>query len=199
MKLYHSPTSPYVRKVMITAHELGLVDQIELVAGTGTPLAPNDEVVGANPVGRIPALVTADQDTLMDSRVICRYLDHIGGGDLYGAAGDFALLAREALADGITDSGLLAAYEGRLRPPEMQFAPWVDGQRAKVMRGLTAFDARVGELSADISMDQIALAACCGYIDFRHGDLGWRDACPALAGWFARISERPSLQATQPS
>ena len=68
MKLFHSPLSPYVRKVMITAHETGLVDQIELVAGTGTPMEPSADVVAANPVGRIPALVTEDAGTLMDSR-----------------------------------------------------------------------------------------------------------------------------------
>ncbi|MEM9140824.1 MAG: glutathione S-transferase N-terminal domain-containing protein, partial [Pseudomonadota bacterium] len=105
MKLFHSPLSPYVRKCMIVAHELGLTDRIETVEGSGTPLAPNEAVVDANPVGRIPALVTDDAGTLMDSRVICRYLNHLGGGALYGSgAGEFPIIAREALAEGMIDS-----------------------------------------------------------------------------------------------
>ena len=68
MKLYHSPLSPYVRKVMVVAHELGLMDRIETVDGTGTPLAPNDATLAANPVGRIPALVTEDMGTLVDRK-----------------------------------------------------------------------------------------------------------------------------------
>ena len=60
MKLIYSPASPYVRKVMITAHELGLVDRLELVAESTTPLDPNPAVTGVNPVGKIPALVLAE-------------------------------------------------------------------------------------------------------------------------------------------
>lgn len=199
MKLFHSPLSPYVRKVMITAHEMGLVDQIELLAGTGTPMAPNADVVAANPVARIPALVTEDAGTLMDSRVICRYLNAKGGGAMYGSGDDFALLAREALAEGIMDSSLLAAYEFRLRPEDKQFQPFVDGQYGKIKRGLKAFDARISEMSGDFTMDQVALIAACGHVDFRHEGLGWRDDCPALANWIAKMGERASVAATVPA
>ncbi|WP_348640579.1 hypothetical protein [Chelativorans sp. Marseille-P2723] len=41
MRLYHSPNSPYVRKVMVSAHELGLADRIELVASAPAPVAPD--------------------------------------------------------------------------------------------------------------------------------------------------------------
>ena len=35
MKLHWSPRSPFVRKVMIVAHELGLTDRIDLRAHRG--------------------------------------------------------------------------------------------------------------------------------------------------------------------
>ena len=198
MKLFYSPLSPYVRKVMITAHELGLADRIEKVELPTTPLDPNPDVVGANPVGRIPALVTEDHGTLMDSRVICQYLNHLGGGSLYGNDPDFRLLARAALAEGITDSSLLAAYEARMRPEEKRHQPWVDAQYAKILSGLKAFDARVDELGGDLTIDQIALISALGHIDFRHGQLGWEEQCPALADWYASFAGRPSVQATVP-
>ncbi|MEM7422695.1 MAG: glutathione S-transferase [Pseudomonadota bacterium] len=199
MKLFYSPLSPYVRKVMIVAHELGLVDAIETVEGAGTPMAPNNDVVAANPVGRIPALVTDDAGTLVDSRVICRYLNHRGGGNLYGSgAGEFPIIAREALAEGIADSSLLAAYEYRLRPEEIRYQPWIDGQRAKMMRGLKAFDDRIAEMDGDMTIDGVALIAAVGHIDYRHGDLGWRETCPALAEWISGLADRPSVAATAP-
>ncbi|MEM7057829.1 MAG: glutathione S-transferase [Pseudomonadota bacterium] len=199
MKLYYSPLSPYVRKVRVVAHELGLDDQIELVDRPTTPLDPNDEVIDANPLGRIPALVTADQGTLMDSRVICRYLNHLAGGTLYGTEGEeFRVIAREALAEGMIDSALLAAYERRMRPEEMHFEPWVDGQLAKARRALQAFDARVDELSGPLGIDQIALGCGIGYIDFRHGTLGWREGCQKLDAWYEKFAQRPSMQATKP-
>ena len=96
MKLMYSPLSPYVRKTMVVAHELGLVDKLELVERSGTPLAPNDDIVAANPVGRIPALILDDGSVLADSRVICRYYNHIAGGSLYGSGdGEFPIIARE--------------------------------------------------------------------------------------------------------
>lgn len=200
MKLFYSPLSPYVRKVMILAHELGLADRIEKLELGTTPLDPNPDVVAANPVGRIPALITEDAGTLMDSRVICRYLNHLGGGSFYGSGGDdFPMLAREALAEGITDSSLLAAYEARMRPEEIRFQPWVDGQYTKINNGLKAFDDRIDELGGDFTIDQVALIAACGHLDFRHPDLGWRDRCPALAEWLAGMSERPSVAGTKPA
>ena len=199
MKLYHSPLSPYVRKVMVVAHEAGLLDRIETVDGSGTPLAPNEGAVAANPLGKIPALVTEDGMTLFDSRVICRYLDHLAGTALYPAGeAQFPVLAREALAEGMTDAALLTAYEWRLRPENLRFQPWVDGQRAKVMRGIDAFEREVDALSGDLTIDKIALGCALGYVDFRLGDLRWRDGHPRLAAWYGEFSARPSMEATAP-
>ncbi len=94
---------------------------------------------------------------------------------------------------------LAVAYEGRMRPEEKRHQPWIDGQFTKIMNGFKAFDARVDELSGDFTMDQVALVAACGHVDFRHGQLGWRDQCPALAGWLDGVSDRPSVAATVPA
>ncbi|MEE8455410.1 MAG: glutathione S-transferase N-terminal domain-containing protein, partial [Limibaculum sp.] len=112
MKLYHSPLSPYVRKVMVTLHLTGQLGEVELIPGSGTPLAPNDATVGANPLGKIPCLIGDDGMAMFDSRVICRYLDHRAKAGLY-PEGDalFPVLTAEALAEGIIDAVLLTAYE----------------------------------------------------------------------------------------
>ena len=75
MKLSYSPASPYVRKVMVLLHETGQLDDVELLEGSGTPLAPHAETVQKNPIGKIPALERPDGATLYDSRVICAFLD----------------------------------------------------------------------------------------------------------------------------
>ncbi|HSF94174.1 MAG TPA: glutathione S-transferase, partial [Thermohalobaculum sp.] len=141
MKLYHSPTSPYVRKVMVTLHLTGQLGDVDLIPGSGTPLKPNPQTIGANPLGKVPCLITDEGQTLFDSRVICRYLDWRGKGGLYpNGAALFPVLAAEALADGIIDAGLLGAYEWRLRPEEFRYQPWVDGQVAKITRGLDVME-----------------------------------------------------------
>ncbi len=152
-----------------------------------------------NPVGRIPALITEDGAVLADSRVICRYLNAQAGGSLHGSGADeFPIIAREAQAEGMIDSCLLVAYEGRMRPDDKRHEPWIEGQKAKARRGAAGFNARIGEMGGDLSIDQIALGCALGYADFRIPDLGWRDGNAALAAWYEDFSQRPSMVATAP-
>lgn len=199
MKLYHSPTSPYVRKVMLTLHHTGQLDQVELIPGSGTPLEPNKETINHNPLGKVPCLIGDDGAAIFDSRVICRYLDHRGKGGLY-PSGDalFPMLTVEALADGIIDAVLLTAYEWRLRPEEKRYQPWVDGQVDKVKRALRVLEATDLVLEGQMNAAKIAAGAALGYVDMRQGGLGWRDHFPRLAAWYAEFSETPAMKATAP-
>lgn len=199
MKLFHSPLSPYVRKVMVVAHETGLLDRIETVNGSGTPMQPNEETVAANPLGKIPALTTEDGETLFDSRVICRYLDGRAGAGLYpSGAAEYRVLTREALAEGMIDAALLVAYEARLRPENLRFQAWVDGQTDKVRRGLKSFERDLDALSGELTIDKIALGCALGYVDFRLAEPNWREDCPEVASLFKDFSARPSMRQTEP-
>lgn len=200
MKLYHAGTSPYVRKVMVMLHLTGQIDQVELIDGGGTPIDPNQSTAAANPLGKIPCLVTDDAGTLFDSRVICRYVDWRGKGGLYpeGAA-LFPVLTQEALSDGIMDAAILAVYEGRLRPAEIQFAPWVEAQLGKCMNGVKALEATVDTLQGPANAGHIAVGCALGYLDLRHGDRNWRGAAPKLAEWFEGFGATPAMQATVPA
>ncbi len=199
MKLYHSPASPYVRKVMVTLDLTGQLGEVELIPGSGTPLAPNDATIAANPLGKVPCLIADDGAAMFDSRVICRYLDHRAKAGLY-PEGDalFPVLTAEALADGIIDATLLTAYEWRLRPAEIRYQPWVDGQVAKVERGLAALEQTGLVLTGPINAARIAAGCALGYVDFRLADLGWRDRCPTLAAWYAEFAATPAMKATVP-
>lgn len=201
MRLFHSPTSPYVRKVMVQLHETGLLPQVELVTGAGTPVDPGKAPLEANPLGKIPALERDEGPALYDSRVICRYLDDLSGAGLYPQGSRlWDTLVLEATADGILDAALLMVYEIRIRPEEIRHAPWVEGQWAKVDRALDAIETRwIPHLQGPLDMGQIALGCALGYLDFRHAARGWRNGRPHLAAWEAHFAERPSMQATRPS
>ncbi|MHA1529126.1 MAG: glutathione S-transferase [Alphaproteobacteria bacterium] len=200
MKLYHSPTSPYVRKVMVTLDLTGQSGDVALIPGSGTPLAPNDATIAANPLGKIPCLIDDGGAAIFDSRVICRYLDQRVHSGLY-PEGDalIPVLTAEALADGIIDAVLLTAYEWRLRPEAMRYQPWVDGQVAKVERALAVLEQTGLVLSGPLNAAQIAAGCALGYVDFRLADLGWRDRYPELAAWYAAFAATPAMKATVPA
>ncbi|NBZ86542.1 glutathione S-transferase [Stagnihabitans tardus] len=194
MKLFYSPTSPFVRKVSVLILETGL--QVERIPGSGTPLDPGQAPIAQNPLGKVPTLLTDEGQAIFDSRVICRYLDDKAGAGLY-QPDTWAILTQEALADGILEAALLMVYEGRLRPEELRFAPWVEGQSAKIDRALDLLETAPPE--GALTMGQIALGCALGYLDFRHGPRDWRARRPRLAAWAEGIAARPSMLATLPA
>ncbi len=80
MKLHWSPRSPYVRKVMIVAHELRLADRLEIVRTVVGGTTPHRELMQENPLGKIPTLVLENGTIIYDSPVICEYLDTLHDG-----------------------------------------------------------------------------------------------------------------------
>ncbi|PTX57860.1 glutathione S-transferase [Litoreibacter ponti] len=201
MRLYSSPTSPYVRKVHLVLRETGQLDDVEMVGAIGTPLDSSKMPTEHNPLGKIPALVLDDGSALFDSRVICRYFDDRASAGLYGSGETtWTLQTLEAAADGILDAALLMVYEARVRPEDKQFAEWVEGQWGKISAALNMLEGRaMNSLSSDkINIAQISVACALSYLDFRHGDRAWQTGREKLAAWHAEFSERASMQATVP-
>lgn len=202
MKLHYNPASPFVRMVMVTAHEAGLVDRIEEVStGVFLPVSPHGGVISDSPLGKIPTLVTDDGTALYDSRVICEYLaDMAPDKGLLPAAGNarWNCLTLQALGQGLADAAVNLRYETALRPEELRWTDWTDAQRARIGRSLDALaNDRLEDLAA-VTLGSIAAGVCLGYMDFRYPDDDWRGSRPALAQWYAGFAERPSMKATEP-
>lgn len=202
LTLHHSPTSPYVRKVMVLLHETGLLDQVTLSHSTGTPVDPQTMPVAANPLGKIPALERSDGCTLYDSRVICRYVASLSprGAAFYPEGPAlWEALTLESTADGILDAAILMRYEVVLRKPEGQSPEWLEGQWSKVSRSLDALESRwMAHLEGPLTIGTIAVACALPYLDLRHSARNWRAGRPALAAWEGAFARRPSMIATQP-
>lgn len=199
MKLYTSPTTPFGRKIAVQIAESGLEGRISSLIVAGTPLDPGTMPISLNPLGKIPALET-DSGVIYDSRVISRFLDDWSGKGLYPEGPLlWKVLTLEATADGITDAAVTIAYEIRLRPQELQFPQWQEGQWDKIARALDAIEGVwIEHLAGPLDMGQIALGCALEYLDFRHGARNWRDGRPELAAWQKAFAKRASMQATQP-
>lgn len=200
MKLFHSPASPFVRKVMVLLHEARAADRVTLVPASGTPLDPGTMPVDRNPLGKIPALERPDGPTLYDSRVITRYLDDLLQAHLYPAAPRlWDSLVLEATGDGIAEAAVLMRYEMHVRPEAFRFPDWADAQWGKIARALAAVEERwMSHLSGPPDMGQIAIGCALGYLDLRHPGRVWRADHPALAAWYATFADRPAMRATAP-
>lgn len=199
MKLFYSPSSPFVRKVMVSALELGLADRLDHQPAAPHPIKRDSAIRAKNPLGQAPTLVTDDGLVLFDSRVICEYLDAQAGGSLFGTgAARWRNLARAAMGDGLLGAALLVRYEGVVRPEVLRWSDWTDGQMAKVSDVLDAFEQIAPELGDAVDIGSITFGCALGYVDFRYPSLDWRGGHPAAASWFEAFSARPSMMETKP-
>ncbi|HPU50172.1 MAG TPA: glutathione S-transferase [Burkholderiaceae bacterium] len=200
MKLFYSGASPYVRKCMVVAHELGLAARIEHLPAAAHPVNRDQNIVRNNPLGKVPTLLTDDGVALYDSRVICEYLNDLGAGSLFPAAGAqrWQSLTEQSLGDGILDAALLARYESAMRPEALRWADWTNGQLDKIHCGLAAIDARADSLGERVDIGTLTMGCVLGYLDLRFDHLGWRQKHARAAAWFARFNARPAMQATLP-
>lgn len=198
MKLHWSPRSPYVRKVMITLYETGLEGEVErsrnvVALHLPTPLP----VLADNPLGKIPALVTEDGRQLIDSRVICEYLDLRSGTGLFpteiGARMDH--LNWQAMADGMTD--ILLLWRTELSRETGAWEGLVSSWRTKVQATMARFEAEAGKIAeTPFGIGHIALVCALGQMDFRWPDCAWRNSFRRLADLESTLAARPSVATT---
>lgn len=207
MKLLYSTASPFVRKVMVLAHETGLASRLILEPCVVNPVARDARVVPHNPTGHIPTLLLDDGTALYDSVVICQYLDTLHDGPPLHPAGAIErarILCLQALADGIMDAGVLIRFETALRPEALRWPAWIEGQGAKITSSIDALSIRwLPHLQAvlekaPLDMGVIAVGCALGYLDFRLPPDAWRPAAPDLASWYDAFANRRSMQATWP-
>jgi glutathione S-transferase len=199
MKLHWSPRSPFVRKVMIVAHERGLVDRLNCVRTVAAMTTPHAELMRDNPLSKIPTLVLDDGSALYDSPVICEYLDALEGEpQLFPIAGKPRLVAlrRQALGDGFLDL-LVHARNERLReqPSEIHLR----NATVRSAAVLASLEREADALAASaFDIGHIAIGCALSYLDFRFADQDWRQGHARLAIWHAVFAARPSVQATRP-
>ena len=191
MKLFGSLTSPYVRKLRIIASELALPLSLSESAALEDPA----DLIAANPLGKVPALVLDDGSTIFDSPVIAAYLlSLVPGQPLVPETGPAHWQARttEALVDGILDAALVLRFN---QLGGVTSGMWVDRQFRAIDRGLAALAGRVGDR---VTYAELCAVAACEYLDLRWPAIDWR-AHVSLKAVHERLVDRPSLATTRPA
>jgi glutathione S-transferase len=200
MKLFHTPASPFARKVRACAISRGIDRQIELVGVN--PWNASADLLAANPLSKVPCLVTADGVALFDSPVICEFLDSIdslaGALPLFPRSGGarWRALKFQALADGIMDAAVIRRRELG-RPREVARDENIARQKMLVEGAVDLLERDLPHQTLDIG--SIAVACALGYLDFRWAVNPWRPGHPLLAAWYAEFAENPGIAGTVPS
>jgi glutathione S-transferase len=198
MKLLWSSRSPFVRKVVVAAHELGIAERIELQRVNVAASATNAEVMHFNPLNKIPTLLLDDGSIMIDSPVIAEYLDETyGKSELFArnTARRWQVRRLHALGDGIMNFNI--ARLGEKARGEYASEAFGSAFLAKTKATLDGLEQETEQLEP-LSIGSIAVAVALAHLDFRFADDAWREGRPRLTAWHARFAERPSMKATMP-
>ena len=202
MKLIGALTSPYVRKVRVAMAEKKLDFHLVL-----EDVWNSDQILEANPLGKVPCLVMEGGEAIFDSRVIVEYLESLSPvGKLIPAGGRERVEVRtwEALADGILDASILARLEAtwKGRSDEQRCQAWIDRQLVRVEAGVAAMSRGLGSkpfcTGNHFTLADVAAGCALGYLDFRFPQIDWRRPHANLAKLYDKLSLRQSFIDSRP-
>ncbi|MEP7098722.1 MAG: glutathione S-transferase family protein [Dokdonella sp.] len=198
MKLLYQTHSPYARKVLVAAHELGLAGSVEVIHHETSPTLRNTEVFALNPLGKVPILLCDDGLVLFDSNVICDYLDNLHGRPTLipvDPKRHYRALQWQALAQGMADAGIAVRWETERRPESLRWPTMREGQLQKIAASCDLLEREM--VTNDIvDIGTIALATTLSWIEYRDVYL-FRAGRPRLSSWYEEFCVRPSMRATK--
>jgi glutathione S-transferase len=192
--------SPFVRRVAVSMNFLGVrFEHRNWSVGKDFEL-----IRQFNPLGRVPTLVQADGDTLIESAAILDFLDE-------GSDPTRALLPRSgearrealriiAMAIGAAEKGVMQVYETAFRPPERRYRPWVERCHTQMHAALAELDRlcqlRAGEWLTGNRITQTDITATCVYTFLSDALAINRKAVayPALGAIAARCEALPEFK-----
>jgi glutathione S-transferase len=197
MTLLWSSRSPFVRKVMVAAHETNLAHCLHLQRVVVSANKPNPDVMAVNPLNKIPTLLLADGSALYDSRVICEFFDSLGHGPGIiprDPSSRWDALRLAALGDGLMEVIVLRLGEQNRDSPSPSH---LHSFKLKIATALDRLEMGAGDLEGGLHIGQIAVACALAHLDFRFAADDWRGGRPRLATWYDAFAARASMRATE--
>ena len=203
IKLVFTPNPGYIHKVLVVAHEAGVLDRLEFVRQV--PFAEDTGIWDYNPLGKVPALLRDDGTSLYGGLLICEYLDSTSTGTRLFPQDDtrWEALRQMVLGDGMFDATTLLRVEGW-----RDKADWHDDymlrERRKIINALDQLERDSGFFSAPFHIGHVCAAGGVSYLELRNpireyaivegdADFEWRSGRPRLSDWFDEVRRRPSL------
>jgi glutathione S-transferase len=197
MKLLYQTHSPYARKTLVFAHEIGIAGNIEVVHQETSPTLRNSQVFAENPLGKVPVLLRPGQPAIFDSDVICAYLDTLQDGrKLIPDSGEerWHALRVQAVAQGMCEAGILVRWETVRRPENLRYPPLRDGYIDKLTASYDWLERHL-DVASPLHIGHVAVATALSWLEFR-SLTGFRERRPRLVEWFDEFERRPSMRAT---
>jgi glutathione S-transferase len=213
MKLFYSPFHTFIDKVLVTAHEAGLWDEITFVPTyryknrKGEDQGDRYSIAALNPLDKVPTLALDSGQVIYGSQSVVEYLDSIGtsGKRLYPPEGPerWDALVRMALCDTIFESTVMLVMEGR-QPEEKRRMQVFDSTWPKIIRGFDSLEDSCRRGFARFDIGQASMLHAISYLAYRiklddpghpiYARMECFDKRPHLRAWWDEAIQRPSVK-----
>lgn len=152
-----------------------------------------------NPLGKVPALERDRGPALMDSPLICEYIDSLNDENWIPSSGESRILVlrQQAIADGLMDITIGRRIE-MMRDEKLQWDFWKDRWETAIERTLVQLDEERSQFERSVDLGALSVAVALGYLDLRYAELDWRARFAELGAFHERWAQRQSFKLTEP-
>lgn len=212
MKLFYSPFHTFVHKVLVTAHEAGLWDDITFVPTypfknrEGEDQGDAYSISALNPLDKVPTLALDSGQVIYGSQAVVECLDDMSksGKHLYPTEGPsrWEATTRLALADTMFETTVMLAMEG-WNPEEKQRIEFFEWIWPKIIRGCDELELACKRGFDGFDIGQASMLHAISYMDFKvnfyeakdplYPDFDCFDKRPNLKAWWDEAIQRPSV------
>lgn len=203
MRLLYSAGSPFARMVRIALLETDLDKLVNKNELTRSQLYSSEsDVLGLNPIGRVPTLELDDGTVLTESKLILDYIDALNPGPKLlprDGTDRWRTLAEFGQALGLLES-VTIWLRARLLPEQQRPKETIFRETERVDRAANSLDDAIAQeaYGGPLNAAQIALGTALGVAEKRLLVWKWREGRSHLSDWYDAMAERPSFRTTEP-
>lgn len=192
MKIIGYMDSPFVRRVGVSARFLELPYEHEELS----IFRSYDDFRQINPLVKVPTVICDDGQVLVESTLIIEYMEHLADKSLMPVDDSHRTSALSVIGTALVAGEKVAQliYETKLRPKELQHAPWIDRLEQQLMSATELMEDAVGDGSSWLFADQVSQADISAAIMWRFTqhvvpERVPASSCPGLVTFSARAEQ----------
>jgi len=197
MKLYYTVISAFSRKCRILARELNIIQNIQEII---TTMRSNDSMImSINPTGKVPALITNENQLITESYAICNYFEYIADTNInsYSNHDNWKINGYETVACQVLESIVYRSIEKKNKPKNFIYEETTNYEKFKVNRALDFLEKKVPEYNSYINRVQITICLAFNTMYENFPEENWKENRPLLDSLVEAFKQRESFINTE--
>ena len=197
MKLYYTVISAFSRKCRILARELNIIQDIQEKV---TTMRSTDSIImSVNPTGKVPALITNENQLITESYAICNYFENIANTNINSDSNydNWTINGYETVACQVLESIVYRSIEKKNKPKNFIYEATTDYEKFKVNRALDFLEKKAPEYNSNINRVQITICLAFNTMYKNFPEENWKKNRPLLHSLVETFKQRESFINTE--